>query len=264
MTGRTSTGMAAPPARPLPEGHDLFVRYAFPPNELGYCGPVDSGALLRAQDPAAIAAYAREFDGTWPYLCALSDAAGIDDQLDAEVVRGYWVGGPVLSRPDPAALLSGLRDAFTGQVTGLLADLTDPTGVLAHHSFHVFVVYPWVRFLSADLPPTAPPLRILQDCRIRWGVVQSVDDHTVVMNSRPLRIVDGMLALGAPEAQTAQWRAADGTALTSRPSPGETVAAHWNWICGHLGDEHRAALDAATASTLRVVNRLRAEMCRVR
>ena len=208
-------------------------------------------------------AYARAFDGAWPYLAELARTAGRSDPLDPEVVRSYWVGGPLLDRVDGDRLLDRLRHTLAGQPTGLLADVS-AADVLAHHSFHVFVVYPWVRFLSADLPPTAPPLRILQDCRIRWGVVQSVDDHTVVMNSRPLRIVDGMLALGAPVAETAQWRAADGTALISRPSPGETVAAHWNWICGRLDDEYRAALDAATASTLRVVSRLRAEMCRVR
>lgn len=208
-------------------------------------------------------AYARAFDGAWPYLAELARTAGRSDPLDPEVVRSYWVGGPLLDRVDGDRLLDRLRHTLAGQPTGLLAEVS-AADALAHHSFHVFVVYPWVRFLSADLPPTAPPLRILQDCRIRWGVVQSVDDHTVVMHSRPLRIVDGMLALGAPVAETAQWRAADGTALISRPSPGETVAAHWNWICGRLDDEYRAALDAATASTLRVVNRLRAEMCRVR
>ena len=246
---------------PRAAGGTLFAAYAYPPNELGYCGPPEPPARSAGTDQ--MTAYARAFDGAWPYLAELARTAGRSDPLDPEVVRSYWVGGPLLDRVDGDRLLDRLRHTLAGQPTGLLADVS-AADVLAHHSFHVFVVYPWVRFLSADLPPTAPPLRILQDCRIRWGVVQSVDDHTVVMNSRPLRIVDGMLALGAPEAQTAQWRAADGTALTSRPSPGETVAAHWNWICGHLGDEHRAALDAATASTLRVVNRLRAEMCRVR
>lgn len=253
MTGRTSTGMSAPPARRLPEGHDLFVRYAFPPNELGYCGPVDSGALLRAQDPAAIAAYAREFDGTWPYLCALSDAAGIDDQLDAEVVRGYWVGGPVLSRPDPAALLSGLRDAFTGQVTGLLADLTDPTGVLAHHSFHVFVVYPWIRFLDRAAPTA---LQVMQNCRIRWGTVESVEHEHVVMASRPLLFDGGELSLGPAAAERVRWRR-DGLTLTAAPRPGQLVAAHWDWVCDTLTDTDGAALAEATQASIAVVNRFR-------
>ena len=239
----------------------MFAAYAYPPNELGYCGPPEPPA--RSAGPAEMNTYAAAFDGAWPYLTELAVTAGRSDPLDPDVVRSYWVGGPLLDRVDGDRLLDRLRHALAGQPTGLLAEVSG-ADALAHHSFHVFVVYPWVRFLSAEMPPTAPPLRILQDCRIRWGVVESVDDRTVVMTSRRLCLAGGMLALGPPGAETVRWRAADGTALIARPSPGETVAAHGNWVCGRLDDEQRADLDAATASTLEVVNRLRAEMCQVR
>ena len=65
-------------------------------------------------------------------------------------MRSYWVGGPSLDKVDPAELLSRLRASFKGQVTGLLEELSTPKGVLANHSFHVFVVYPWVRFLNGS------------------------------------------------------------------------------------------------------------------
>ena len=245
--------MSVPPARRLPEGHDLFVRYAFPPNELGYCGPADSGALLRARDPAAIAAYAREFDGTWPYLRCLADAAGIDDPLDAEVVRGYWVGGPLLSRLDPAVLLPVLRDAFAGQVTGLLADLADPTGVPAHHSFHVFVVYPWIRFLDRAAPTA---LQVMQNCRIRWGTVESVDHEHIVMASRPLLLERGELSLGPAVAERVRWRRV-ALSLTTAPRPGQLVTAHWDWVCDTLTEADGAALADATQATLAIVNTFR-------
>ena len=35
----------------------LFDQYAYPPNELGYCGPTDSGGAF------GLAAHAKEFDG---------------------------------------------------------------------------------------------------------------------------------------------------------------------------------------------------------
>src|ERR1044072_3605564 len=123
-------------------GRELFACYAFPPNELGYCGPVDI-----PQDE--LAAHAKDFDGAWPYLEAVAHAAGMDDPLDDEVVRNYGVGGPLLDKVDPDALLDRLRVAFTGQATGLLSDVAGEN-VIAHHSFHVFVVYPWVLFLSPD------------------------------------------------------------------------------------------------------------------
>jgi len=245
--------MTALPQQELPPGYASFARYAFPPNELGYCGPADSGVLLHAESPAQVAAHAREFEGTWPYLHALADAVGIDDPLDGDVVHSYWVGGPLLDRVDPAGLLDRLRTAFSSQVTGLLADLANPAGVLAHHSFHVFVVYPWVRFLDRD--PTTP-LRVLQNCRIRWGTVDSVDGEHVVIVSQPLSFDAGVLTLGDAVAERVRWTK-DGASLAPSPSVGDTVSAHWDWVCGPLDPSDCAALDAATQVTLDLVNAVR-------
>jgi hypothetical protein len=229
-------------------GYALFARFAFPPNELGYCGPADAGALLGDYDTDVQAAHAQAFDGAWPYLTAIADAAD-DDPLDEEVVRSYWVGGPLLDKVDPTALRERLRAAFTGQVTGLLGELPDGQA-LAHHSFHVFVVYPWVRFLDRD--PTTP-LQVLQDCRIRWGTVEAVEgDHATIV-SRPLAFADGLLHLGPPGIERVRWRK-DGTSLAPAPIPGDTVAAHWGWLCGALTEPESAALAAATQTTLDLVN----------
>ena len=38
----------------------LFARYAFPPNELGYCGPPDASVLLHGDYPVGLAAHARD------------------------------------------------------------------------------------------------------------------------------------------------------------------------------------------------------------
>lgn len=240
------TLISRPPAPQIPLGHSLFARYAMPPNELGYCGPAHANAT-------DIAAHAREFDGTWPYLTAIAEAAGLDDPLDADVVESYWVGGPLLDRIDPAALLDRLRTAFAGQVTGLLADLTDTACVLAHHSFHVFVVYPWVRFLDRD-PTTA--LQVMQNCRIRWGTVESVDGGAAVILSCPLMIDAGAIVLGDATAETVQWRHDEASSI-SAPRPGQTVSAHWHHICDTLTDSGAIALATATQKSLDLVNAAR-------
>ncbi|MDV3125115.1 DUF6390 family protein [Mycobacterium sp. 21AC1] len=240
-------------AHGLPAGHALFVRYAYPPNELGYCGPSDTDALLNGESVEEIESYAREFDGTWPYLRAIAKTAAIADPLDADVVRSYWIGGPLLDRVDAAALLATLRAAFAGQRTGLLTELQGPTGVLAHHSFHVFLVYPWVRFLDKD---STTALNILQNCRIRWGIVESVrSDHALVC-SRPLTFEGGVLTLAEPATERIRWRSND-VSLIARPAPGRAVAAHWDWVCDTLTDADTAALAAATQTTLDVVNAAR-------
>jgi Family of unknown function (DUF6390) len=238
--------LTAPPAQRIPLGHSLFARYALPPNELGYCGPTDASAT-------DIAAHAREFDGTWPYLTAIAEAVGVGDPLDVDVVESYWVGGPFLDRIDPATLLDRLRDAFAGQVTGLLADLTEAAGVLAHHSFHVFVVYPWVRFLSRD---ATTALQVMQNCRIRWGTVESVDGDSALIRSLPLMIDAGVIGLGDAMTERVQW-GQDGASSMSAPRPGDTVSAHWHRICDTLTDSQTAALAAATQTTLNLVNAAR-------
>ncbi len=244
--------MTSLPEQDLPAGHALFARYAFPPNELGYCGPAETG-MLHGGGPPQLASFAQEFDGAWPYLRAIADAVGSTDPLDAEVVRSYWVGGPPLDKVDSTELLARLRKAFTGQVTGLLGDLPATAQSLAHHSFHVFVVYPWVGFLDRD--PTTP-LRVMQDCRIRWGTVESVDAQHAVITSRPLTFEAGVLALGDPLAERVRW-SKDGASLAPAPAPGDTVSAHWDWLCGTLSDAEAAALSIATQTTLDLVNSAR-------
>ncbi|RDH75154.1 hypothetical protein DVS77_27635 [Mycolicibacterium moriokaense] len=231
-------------------GRELFACYAYPPNELGYCGPADT-----SQDQ--LASHAKDFDGAWPYLEAIADAAGIADPLDEDVVRNYWVGGALLDKVDPDDLLTRLRSAFAGQVTGML-DGVPAESALAHHSFHVFVVYPWVRFLDRD--PTTP-LQVMQDCRIRWGTVESVDGDHAVISSAPLTFGDGALGLGDARAERVRWRK-QGASLTPAPQPGGIVAAHWDWVCTTLTDDDAQALLAATRKTLDLVNTAMADRAR--
>jgi hypothetical protein len=227
----------------LTTGQALFGRYAYPPNELGYCGPSDGGGI------SGLATHAEEFDGAWPYLAAIADAANASDALDEDVVNSYWIGGPALSKVDPEQLLARLRKAFKGQVTGVLDAIPATPGVLAHHSFHVFVVYPWVRFLHRDADTA---VRVMQDCRIRWGTVESVEDDRAVISSRPLQF-DGRLVLGDPLTETVHWKKGD-LSLAPAPTPGSVVSAHWDWMCATLTDDQAGELDAATRSTLHLVN----------
>ncbi len=131
--------------------------------------------------------------------------------------------------------------------------MVSPDNALAHHSFHVFVVYPWAGFLDRD--PTTP-VQVMQDCRIRWGVVDEVHDEHAVIVSRPLTFDSEALGLGAPEAERVRWRR-DGASLAPMPVPGQTVSAHWDWICGALSDGEVADLEAATLTTLALVNTTR-------
>ena len=90
------------------DGPLLFARYAYPPNELGYCGGDDHRALLEQTSAGVVDGglrqSLREFEGAWPYLELIAAANHLDDPLDAKVVEAYWLGSALLERVGPALL----------------------------------------------------------------------------------------------------------------------------------------------------------------
>ncbi len=69
-------------------------------------------------------------------------------------------------------------------------------------------------------------------------------------------LFDGTLALGDPVAEHVRW-SRDGASLAPRPVPGQTVSAHWDWLCGSLTPDERDALSTTTQQTLDLVNSAR-------
>ena len=89
---------------------------------------------------------ARQFAGAWPYLEFIAGVSGIADPLDTRVVEAYWLGNGLLDRIDMTTFGNALMDRFRGQAGRSWSHLAEaiPAGVVPHHSFHVFHVYPWV------------------------------------------------------------------------------------------------------------------------
>lgn len=217
----------------------LFARYAYPPNERGYCGPEGASALLRADATEEIEWRARQFEGAWSYLEFIAEAAGIADPLDTRVVQAYWVGNDLLDEVDSGALVDRLTDRFRGQLGGTWR--AAGARAVAHHSFHVFEVYPWARLLGPDGNPTA--LSVLEQCRVRTGVVLDVAGETATVQSRAL-VWDGTAMVpGSPRPQVVRW-SADGRSLLERPRAGDRVALHWDWVCEVLTEEQVGRIES--------------------
>ncbi|HEX7537389.1 MAG TPA: DUF6390 family protein [Dermatophilaceae bacterium] len=215
------------------QGALQFARYAYPPNELGYCGPAGARAMLVPGAVADIERRARQFEGAWVYLEFLAEVLGSDDPLSTEVVEAYWIGTDLLDSAEPAALLERLVARFDGQVGGTWRESAGRAR--AHHSYQVFEVYPWAAMLLAGLPP-GPAVSVLDRCRIRSGVVQEVDEERVTVRSRVLGWDSGRLAPRPPQLERARW-SIDGQSLLARPVVGDVVALHWDWVCDVLTDD---------------------------
>ncbi|MGO9029578.1 MAG: DUF6390 family protein [Acidimicrobiales bacterium] len=236
-------------------GQALFARYAYPPNELGYCGPTDGSPLLqRASGDQAmdIAAHARQFEGAWTYLELIASAVGIDDPLDRRVVQAYWVGNDLLDRVAPSVLVARLGQELEGQVGGFWSRMGPAAEELAlpHHSFHVFAVYPWVGLLGSagDVP-----LSVLDRCRIRWGEVVGIDGERATVRSRPLRWDGDELSLGPEREEAVRW-SSSGRSLVGGIVPGDHVSLHWDWVCDRLGAAELGALELTSARQLELTN----------
>lgn len=224
-----------------------FARYAFPPNDLGYCGPDDARAMLVPGAVEEIGRRARRFEGAWVYLEVLAEAAGSEDLLAEEVVEAYWVGNDLLDAVDPAHLGARLRERFRGQRGGTWQDAG--ARARAHHSFQVLEVYPWASTLRAGLPP-GPAIDVLDRCRIRTGEVTEVDGELVAVTSRVLAWDGVDLAPAAAAPERARW-SVDGLSLIDVPVVGDLVALHWDWVCDILTHEQADRLEELELDQLR-------------
>jgi hypothetical protein len=237
-------------AAELDVGAQMFARYAYAPNHLGFCGPPNPELLLEGTR-TSIETAARQFTGAWPYLQVLSRMTGIRDPLDHRLVESYWLGGGVAAELDPQVFTDELLAVIGPQAGHYWAHLGADLAAEAapNHCFHVFGVYPWSRLLGKGGTPEldAQPLNILDNCRISWGTVVSVQDDTTAEVKR----------------QRLQW---DGTALflgevtTHRvelgipAADGDLVAVHWDRVCDRLTPSQARTLEHSTLRQLRVTN----------
>lgn len=234
-----------------------FVRYAYPPNVLGYCGPHDHDALFqygaeRVVD-GGLQALARDFDGAWPYLELIAHGSG-RDPLDEDVVEAYWIGGELLRTVDTTTFGNSIEGRFR-QRSGTSWDAVSDAvtaGALPNHGFHVFCVYPWVGLMRTGM--VGEPLRVLDRCRIRWGRIVALDGDAASVISRPLVLDGDRLALGAERVEHVAW-ASGGSSMTGDLSPGDLVTMHWDWVCERVTAGAVRTLDRGTAAALALANR---------
>ncbi len=234
------------------DGPQLFARYAFMPNRLTYCGGDDNRALfdycLAGVTDDGLRGLLRKFTGAMPYLRLIAECNAILDPFDARVVEAYWLGNKFLQGVEARALYDSLRDRFGHQMRARDLELVlgkAPAGAHPHHSFHVLEVCPrngWPQALS-----------FMDNCRISWGKVVSLDGNTLIVEVMPLVIAGHRLVLGTAERRTIN-RELDGRGFVSAAHIGDWVSIHWNWACQVLSPRQVANLERWTRYHLDIVN----------
>jgi hypothetical protein len=243
-------------------GPQLFARYAFGPNRLGYCGPEAADELLEVaatrdrdtQRDAALRHLARGFDGAWPYLELIARENRIEDPLDRRVVEAYWLGNDLLNAVRATSLGDSLAARFRPRATSdgwRWLGGKPAAGAVPVHAFHVLDVFPRVGLLRSGSVDGV--LGVMDACRIRWGRVLERCGEVLVVNVVPLTLVEGRLALGAarPERIDGWW---DGLGFVDAVVPGDVVSVHWSWACDSLSTRQLSRLIAWTVSQIAVAN----------
>ena len=237
--------------QPPHDGLLLFARYAFMPNRLGFCGgpALPDGGLFEpcaaAQSSPELRDWARQFEGAYPYLALIARANGLPDPLDYRVVEAYWLGNELLAGAALAPLYDSLRERFARRLTPKTLELVlgkVPAGAKPFHAFHVLEVCRRTGALTESL-------ETLENCRISWGRVQSVDDGRLYVASQPIVLENGRLSLG-PEQTRYVTRQMEGRGFVDRVSPGDWVSIHWGWACDRLTDRQRNNLRGHTLEHL--------------
>ncbi len=224
-----------------PSGLLGFIRYAFMPNHLGYCGGNEQELLFEhaaaGQSDQRLAPLLAKFTGAFPYLQTIAAANHLADPFDPRVVEAYWLGNELLDRVEAADLYRSLEERFGRQLTGRVRDQVlrkPPQGARPHHLFHVLDVY---RHLEHE----GIAMATMESCRISWGQVRTVEGAELVVSRQPLTLAEGKLALG-DAVDTRVLRSISDRGFADDVAEGDWVSIHWGWTCEVLDQRQRTNL----------------------
>ncbi|HZB97000.1 MAG TPA: DUF6390 family protein [Candidatus Sulfotelmatobacter sp.] len=231
----------------------LFIRYAFMPNRLGYCGGNENDLLfehaVEGVPDLRLAPLLVKFTGAVPYLRTIAHANGIADPFDSRVVDAYWIGNELLERVEARDLYRSLEDRFGTQLTPKMREVVlrkAPQGARPYHLFHVIDVY---RHLEGEEVGMAA----IDSCRVSWGEVKQVEDSSLLVERQPVIVRDGKFVLG--EAQTERVaRALSDKGFVEGVGVGDWVSIHWGWACEILDPARLANLERYSRHHLLLAN----------
>lgn len=235
-------------------GTSRFVRYAFMPNRLQYCGGDDNRTILEyavadVREPP-LDRMLRKFSGALPYLQLIARRNGIADPFEERVVEAYWIGNDLLERVEARELYDHLRERYRGELSPRVMDRVAakaPAGARPHHSFHVLDVWRQTERGRSDV------LATIDSCRISWGRVTAVTPGELIVERSPIELREGRLVLGPPRSERVT-RILEGSGFVGSAQIGDVVSIHWSWACEVLANRQVAALERYTTHHLRLAN----------
>ncbi len=228
------------------------AQYAFPPNNLQYCGPLKAATMhdYLSVDHAEpeLRDILEQFETLYPYLACIAEANNIPDPFDIRVIEAYWIGNDLLKNVSMKQIYSHYTERLhlpkrlkQQELKWLFGKIQK--GAQAHHTYHVLNV-----FTRTGHHTVQHTVESIDNCRIGWGKVLSSDVHAVIVEYQPIVYTDGVLSLSAPIVRQI-YQPFDRTLKKDY-----WVSFHWGVLCGVLNKRQLKELAYYTNHALTLAN----------
>lgn len=240
------------------DGIERCVRYAFGPNRLHLCGPDANKEILSyitEQDPnKGLVLLLRQFKTMFPYLESIAQANGIADPFDEQVVEAYWLGNELLENIEKKEFYEHLLKTDINKKLELkdFDNLKNKlhSGAKMSHCFHVYNIWKQTKDFK-DIATCSD----VDNCRISWGEVISVDGPAVKVRTKPIIFSEltGNFEFGLEYEKTIHRKLHDDFFENVKIS--DMISIHWNEPCEILTSRQVKNLEKYTTMSLELWNK---------
>ena len=233
------------------------TRYAFGPNRLHYCGPDANQEIFsyleHGESDPGLLLLLKNFQTMFPYLKHIAESNNIRDPFDEKVVEAYWIGNELLDQIGKKKfyhhILDGLqlKKKLGNKSFGIITEKIQQ-GAVPHHSFQVLDI--WRRTGNLEREHT---FESMDECRISWGRVISVDGPKITIKTEPLVYQNGKLQLGKP-VEKVVMRALEAEYDIEQIKPDNIITIHWGVPCEVITQAQTQALKKYTLLHIALAN----------
>ena len=230
------------------------AKYAFSPNQLGYCGPDKNRDLFEycqtQTTDAGLNNILTDFQTLYPYLSFIAKENQLQNPFSQAVVDAYWLGNNLLDGITLSDFYQHLTDnlqlkkKLSKKLFNLVfANFKKPA--TPHHNFHVFNI--WQR--TGNLT-TLHTIETMDKCRISWAKVKRILPTGYEINYQPLTVnrLTSQLNLATPAKKIVVKGFVDQAKI------GDWISLHWEWPCEILTDLQVWNLKQYTERILRLTD----------
>lgn len=235
----------------MQNGAIQFIKYAYPPNKLRYCGPSNSRAIFdyfsHNKSDEGLVELLSKFNGAYPNLCYIAQTNKIKNPFDTRVVEAYWIGNNLLDQVSINNYYQYLRDQFKGQwdnhALNVIFGISKSYSAKPHHSFHVLSLF-------AKKKKTRKILEHISNCLILSGKVVKIDLEGFTVEYKPIVFKNNKLLFGKLKSKKLNCVGIKKFEIN------ENVSFHWNWICDKITDTQIKNLDFWNRFHLDLINEI--------